>query len=166
MPLTSSTTFPRAGFRRRIASWLYDALIAVAVYMTAGAASFLIISLLVHFGVFDLQGHQHLSDTIRNTAWLLWPNEFWKLGWVALFFIWFWSKSGQTLGMKAWRLRVQNQDGSLISKTTGLKRLLPTLFGLGNLTVLVDRKNKLSLQDRLTNTEVVLLTLEANRGRL
>jgi hypothetical protein len=68
--------------------------------------------------------------------------------------------------MKAWRLRVQNQDGSLISKTTGLKRLLPTLFGLGNFTVLVDRKNKLSLQDRMTSTEVVLLTLEANRGRL
>ena len=166
LSLTSSSTFPRAGFRRRLASWLYDALIAIAVYMTAGAASFLIISLLVRFGVFDLQGYQHLSDTIRNTSWLLWPNECWKLGWVALFFIWFWSKSGQTLGMKAWRLKVQNQDGSLITKTTALKRLLPTLLGLGNFTVLVDRKNKLSLQDRVTNTEVVLLTLEANRGRL
>ena len=77
MSLTSYTTFPRAGFRRRVASWLYDALLAIAVYMTAGAASFLIISLLVHFGVFDLQGHQHLSDTIRNTSWLLWPNELW-----------------------------------------------------------------------------------------
>jgi len=68
--------------------------------------------------------------------------------------------------MKAWRLRLQEQDGSLISKTTGLKRLLPTLLGLGNLMVIFDRKNKLSLQDRLTNTEVVVLTLEANRGRL
>ena len=68
--------------------------------------------------------------------------------------------------MKAWRLRVQNQDGSLITKKTAIKRLLPTLFGFGNFAVLVDRKNKLSLQDRLTGTEVVLLTLEANRGRL
>jgi len=32
--------------------------------------------------------------------------------------------------------------------------------------VIFDRKNKLSLQDRLTSTEVVVLTLEANRGRL
>ena len=166
MPLVSNSPFPRAGFRRRIASWLYDALIAIAVYMTAGAASFLIISLLVRFGIFDLQGYQHLSDTISHTYWLLWPNELWKLGWVALFFIWFWAKSGQTIGMKAWRLKVQNQDGSLISKTTGLKRLLPTLLGLGNIAVLVDRKHKLSLQDRMTRTEVVLLTLEANRGRL
>ncbi|MGB1263807.1 MAG: RDD family protein [Cognaticolwellia sp.] len=166
MSSNSFETFPRAGFRRRIASWLYDALVAIAVYMTAGATSFLIISLLVRFGALDLQGYQHLSDTITNTPWLLWPNECWKLAWVAFFFIWFWSKSGQTLGMKAWRLKVQNQDGSLINKTTALKRLLPTLMGLGNFAVLVDRKNKLSLQDRLTNTEVVLLTLEANRGRL
>jgi hypothetical protein len=42
MSLTSYTTFPRAGFRRRVASWLYDALLAIAVYMTAGAASFLV----------------------------------------------------------------------------------------------------------------------------
>jgi uncharacterized RDD family membrane protein YckC len=166
MSLTSNSPFPRAGFRRRLASWVYDALITIAVYMSAGAASFLIISLMVHFGIFDLQGYQHLSDTITNTYWLLWPNELWKLSWVAFFFIWFWSKSGQTLGMKAWRLKVQNQDGSLITKTTALKRLLPTLLGLGNFTLLVDRKDKLSLQDRLTDTEVVLLTLEANRGRL
>jgi hypothetical protein len=40
------------------------------------------------------------------------------------------------------------------------------LLGLGSLLVIVDRRNKLSLQDRLTNTEVVLLSVEANRGRL
>jgi len=164
--MSSVSNFPRAGFRRRIASWVYDVLIAVAVYMTAGALSFLLMYLGIYLGVFDMQGYEHFSDTVANTVWLKWPNEFWKLAWVSFFFIWFWSKTGQTLGMKAWRLRVQNQDGSLISKTTGLKRLFPTLFGLGNLAVIFDRKDKLSLQDRLTSTEVVLLTLEANRGRL
>ncbi|MEH6383206.1 MAG: RDD family protein [Colwellia sp.] len=162
----SVETFPRAGFRRRLASWVYDLLIAIAVYMTAGAISFLLMYLGFHFGLFGLQGYDHFSDAIANTAWLKWPNEFWKIAWVSFFFIWFWSKTGQTLGMKAWRLRVQNQDGSLINKVTGLKRLLPTLLGLGNLSVIFDRKNKLSLQDRLTDTEVVVLTLAANRGRL
>jgi len=166
MALMTNSTFPRAGFRRRLASWLYDVLLAIAVYMTAGAASFLIIYSLVHFGVFDQQGYEHLIDAINNTYWLKWPHRLWMLGWVSFFFIWFWAKSGQTLGMKAWRLKVQNLDGSLISKTTGVKRLLPTLLGLGNLAVLIDRQNKLSFQDRLTDTEVVLLTLEANRGRL
>lgn len=166
MTSSFSETFPRAGFRRRCASWIYDVLIAFAVYMTSGALSFLIMYLCFHFGLFGMQGYEHFSDTISNTFWLKWPNELWKLAWVSFFFVWFWSKSGQTLGMKAWRLRVQNRDGSLISKTTGAKRLIPTLLGLGNLAVLFDRKNKLSLQDRVSNTEVVLLSLEANKGRL
>jgi len=164
--LSNSESFPRAGFRRRFASWIYDVLIAFAVYMTAGALSFLFMYCCYYFGLFDMQGYQHFSDTIANTLWLKWPNEMWKLGWVSFFFVWFWSKSGQTIGMKAWRLRVQNTDGSSISILTGIKRLVPTLMGIGNILVIFDRKNKLSLQDRLTNTEVVLLTLAANRGRL
>lgn len=158
--------FPRAGFRRRFGSWVYDFLIAFAVYMVAGAVSFLFIYLGYYIGLYGMQGYEHFSDTISNTYWLKWPNEFWKLAWVSFFFVFFWAKSGQTLGMKAWRLRLQNQDGSRISKKTGLKRLIPTLLGLGNLTVIFDRKNKLSLQDRLTNTEVVVLSLAANKGRL
>ena len=166
MTTTSSTEFPRAGFRRRFGSWVYDFLIAFAVYMLAGAISFLLIYLGHYIGLYSMQGYEHFSDTIANTYWLKWPNELWKLVWVSFFFVYFWEKSGQTLGMKAWRLRLQNQDGTRINIMTGIKRLLPTLLGLGTLLVLFDRKNKLSLQDRLTNTEVVFLSLEANKGRL
>ena len=162
----TTETFPRAGFRRRFGSWIYDFLIAFAVYMLAGTISFVLIYALHYFGLFGMQGEKHFVDTIANTFWLKWPNEFWKLAWVGYFFIYFWSKSGQTLGMKAWRLRVQNTDGTLMSKNTGIKRLLPTLLGLGNILVIFDRKNKLSLQDRFTDTEVVVLSLEANKGRL
>ena len=160
------TDFPRAGFRRRLASWVYDVLIATAVYMTAGAISFLLIALMLNFEVIGMQGYEHVSDTISNTMWLMAFNEIFKGFWVAYFFVFFWAQSGQTLGMRAWRLRVQNQDGTLISRTTGVKRLLPTLLGLGNIMVIFNRKNKLSLQDKLTQTEVVVLSLAANRGRL
>jgi len=163
---TTSATFPRAGFRRRFGSWVYDFLLSFAVYMVAGAASFLLIYLGHYFGLYGMQGEQHFSDTIANTPWLKWPNELWKMAWVGFFFVYFWTKSGQTLGMRAWRLRLQNLDGSLLSKTTAVKRLIPTLFGLGNILVIFDRKNKLSLQDRISKTEVVVLSLEVNRGRL
>ena len=165
-PNTTTNTFPRAGFRRRFGSWIYDFLLSFAVYMVAGAVSFLLIYLGHYFGLYDMQGEQHFSDTIANTPWLKWPNELWKMAWVGFFFVYFWTKSGQTLGMRAWRLRLQNLDGSLLSKTTAIKRFVPTLLGLGNILVIFDRKNKLSLQDRITQTEVVLLSLEANRGRL
>ena len=166
MTTTSCNEFPRAGFRRRFGSWVYDFLIAFAVYMVAGAIAFLFFNLLIEFGVVNMQGFEHAIDLQRSSYLYSGLIYGWNIAWVGFFFVFFWEKSGQTLGMKAWRLRLQNQDGTRISKTTGWKRLLPTLLGLGNLTVIFDRKNKLSLQDRLTNTEVVVLSLEANKGRL
>jgi len=157
--------FPRAGFIRRFASWVYDFLLAFAVYMIAGAISFGIFAALTNVGVISMNGYEHLIDVQQNSILFSILIYGWNLAWVGYFFIYFWARSGQTLGMKAWRLRVQNQDGSLISKKTGVKRLLPTLCGLGNLAVIFDRKNKLSLQDRFTNTEVVLLSLEENKGK-
>jgi len=158
--------FPRAGFRRRFGSWIYDVLIALAVYMVAGAIAFLLFNILIKFGVINMQGFEHAID-LQNSSFVYSGLIYaWNIAWVSFFFVYFWAKSGQTLGMKAWRLRLQNQDGTRISKMTGVKRLIPTLLGLGNLTVIFDRKNKLSLQDRLTHTEVVVLSLEANKGRL
>lgn len=160
------TTFPRAGFIRRLASWVYDLLLAIAVYMVAGAVGFFIFATFAYFGLVDMNGQTHLIEAQQSSFLYSTIIYAWNLGWVSYFFIYFWAKSGQTLGMKAWRLRVQNQDGTLISKTTGMKRLLPTLMGLGNLFLFFNWANKLSLQDKITKTEVVVLTLEANRGRL
>ena len=158
--------FPRAGFRRRLASWIYDLLIVIGIFMLSGY---------ICIGMFIALDSQGIISIVRENLEINWAMThigyrvtffIWCAVWIGLFFVYFWSKKGQTLGMRAWRLRVQNQNGSLISKMTGLKRLLPTLLGLGNFTVIFDRKNKLSLQDRLTKTEVVVLTNEANRGRL
>ena len=165
-PTNKDEHFPRAGFRRRFGSWVYDLLLSISVYMVAGALSFLLFNLLINYGVIDMDGFAHSIDLQRSSVLYSACIYGWNFGWVAFFFVWFWTRSGQTLGMKAWRLRVQNHDGSLISKVTAIKRFLPTLLGLGNIIVLVDRKNKLSLQDRLTKTEVVVLSLEANKGRL
>ena len=165
MQSTEHNEFPRAGFIRRLASWVYDFLLAFAVYMVAGAVSFGLFALAAQYGLVDTSGAEHLIDVQQNSIIYSLLIYGWNLSWVGFFFVYFWARSGQTLGMKAWRLRVQNQNGTLISKSTGWKRLIPTLLGLGNLLVIVDRKNKLSLQDRLTKTEVVLLSLEENKGR-
>lgn len=159
------TQFPRAGFIRRLASYIYDLLLAVAVYMVAGALSYGIFGLLYAQGIIDNQGFEHAIDLKASSLLYRVIIDGFALCCVAYFFIYFWARSGQTLGMKAWRLRLQNLDGSLIDKKTGIKRLLPTCLGLGNLWVIFDRKNKQSLQDKLTDTEVVVLSLEANKGR-
>lgn len=166
MPIFDYTQFPRAGLFRRLASWIYDFLLAMAVYMVAGAVGFAIFGIFYHFNLVDMNGHQHLIEAQQESLLYSSLIYFWNLSWVAYFFIFFWMKSGQTLGMKAWRLRLQNPDGTLISRKKALIRLVPTLLGLGNFWLLIDGKNKQSLQDKVSNTEVVLLTLEANRGRL
>jgi uncharacterized RDD family membrane protein YckC len=158
--------FPRAGFRRRFGSWVYDVLLAFAVYMVAGAISFFMFKACVNSGLITMNGFEHVIDLKRSSLLYIFLVDGFALFWTAFFFVWFWTRSGQTLGMRAWRLRVQNQDGTNISTTTAIMRLFTTFLGLGNIAVLVDRKNKLSLQDGLTKTEVVVLSLEANKGRL
>ena len=166
MTETTPPTFPRAGFRRRFGSWIYDSLIVIAIFMLSG---YVCVALFVALDAAELIAITRSGFGIDwNASHIAYKIAFnsWCVAWVCIFFVYFWAKKGQTLGMRAWRLRVQNKDGSLISKMSAIKRLVPTLLGLGSLIVLIDRKNKLSLQDRLTNTEVVVLSLEANRGRL
>jgi len=163
---TITENFPRAGFRRRFGSWIYDLLIIIAIFMLSG---YVCVALFVALDVMELisiaRSGFGIDWNATHPAYKVAFNT-WCILWVCGFFIYFWSKKGQTLGMRAWRLRVQNLDGSLLTTATAIKRLLPTLLGLGSALVLLDRKNKLSLQDRVTKTEVVVLSLEANRGRL
>ena len=76
------------------------------------------------------------------------------IGW--LFFDWFWRHGGQTLGMRAWRLRlVDESDGPLTRRRTLLRYALGCLlFGVTYLAVPFDA-NRRALHDRLTRTRVV-----------
>jgi uncharacterized RDD family membrane protein YckC len=148
-----------------MASWIYDLLVSVSIYMVVGLILSAIVNTLFQMGHINTLGYENGSSyTMNSLPFKIILNGL-SIICISYFFVYFWSRSGQTIGMKAWRLRVQNLDGSLISKKTGLKRLLPTLIGFGNFAVLFDRKNKLSLQDRLTQTEVVVLPIEVSRAK-
>jgi uncharacterized RDD family membrane protein YckC len=78
-----------------------------------------------------------------------------------LFFSGFWWRGGQTLGMRAWRLKVVRMDGSALSWGDALKRHLGALLsclalGLGFLWILVDR-DRLAWHDRLSGTRLIRL---------
>ncbi|EPJ51398.1 MAG: hypothetical protein OFPI_17780 [Osedax symbiont Rs2] len=77
------------------------------------------------------------------------------------FFGFFWTRSGQTIGMMAWRIRVQSKEGIAISWTQALIRFLVAILsasclGAGYLWMLVSDE-KLTWQDMLSNSEVVYL---------
>jgi len=77
------------------------------------------------------------------------------------FYIWFWIKSGQTLGMIAWRIKLENSEGGLITVPQGLIRYFSAwpaffLFGLGYLWIFVDRAGD-AAHDKVSHSRVVLL---------
>jgi uncharacterized RDD family membrane protein YckC len=83
---------------------------------------------------------------------------------VGLFLSYFWCKSGQTLGMQSWRLKIQNTDGSLISPKQAFIRYCVSIFslfffGAGYAWILIDKENK-TWHDKASNSETVLLPKE------
>ncbi|WP_394129623.1 RDD family protein [Shewanella maritima] len=156
--------FPRAGFFRRLGAMIYDALLAVAVFIVAGALGFGFFFGLYSIGLVSLNGHEHISDSLNNTPLYQGFYQLWLAICVGGFYALFWSKGGQTLGMRAWRLKVQHPNGQNIGFITACARVVWSALGLGNLMILLN-SDKLALQDKMTQSEVVVLSKEANQMR-
>jgi uncharacterized RDD family membrane protein YckC len=133
--------YETAGLFRRLAAMFYDTLLLFSVLLFATAAA-----LLVTKGSLDYH-----NPFFRTYLFLV----------CFLFYAWFWMHGGQTLGMRAWRLRVQRFDGGPITLWQALLRFLAAipawaLLGLGYLWILVDR-DRLALHDRFSESVIVRL---------
>ncbi|WP_102794384.1 RDD family protein [Bowmanella denitrificans] len=163
--MTEQATFPRAGFFRRLAAIVYDSLVALAVFMVAGILITVLLIILLENGVLDKQGYQHSMEAIGHSPWLSRLIFTWAMLWTLGFFLWFWRNGGQTIGMRAWRLRLFSTNEQPLGYGRALWRLLCSLGGLGTLLVLFDVKHKQSLQDRLAHTEMLVLSKDANHHK-
>ncbi|WP_032097562.1 MULTISPECIES: RDD family protein [unclassified Alteromonas] len=141
---------------------IYDVLVAVAVGMCAAMVMIVTLIVMLKNGGLDMQGFAEPADLIQASTGYKLLIQSWVGLWVAGFFLWFWKRGGQTLGMRAWRLRIFSTVEEPVTMTRLITRLVGSLFGLGTLLVLFDFKEKQSLQDRLAKTEVLKLSKEAN----
>ena len=78
---------------------------------------------------------------------------------IFLFYGWFWTHGGQTLGMRAWRMRVVAADGKQVNWLQALIRfhaacLSWILLGTGILWALFDSR-KQTLHDHLSKTLLI-----------
>ena len=140
-----------AGLGRRLGAMLYDGFLVTAIWIAVTIAH-------VAFFRFVL-GQQ--AEEIGTTAFDIWSLRVMLLFFVTLFFIYSWRRGGMTLGMQAWRLRVQTVDGYSISVKEGLIRCLVAwlsllAFGLGYLWVLFDSERR-SWPDIASKTQIVVL---------
>lgn len=129
---------------RRLGALAYDLLIVTALIFIAGAA------VVIPVGM------------IWGAETLIGENPIFRLYLAAVFvgfFGGFWTHGGQTLGLRAWKLRiVRADDGPLGWKESALRMAaaIPSLglLGLGYLWILVDRDG-LAWHDRLSRTRIV-----------
>ena len=98
-----------AGLLRRLGAIVYDTLIVIALLV---AITFAFVPM--------LNGRVLVPEEVGSLAYFYWSVE---LTAVVAFFGFFWTRRGQTVGMLAWRLRIENLDGSNVSWITTIKRL-------------------------------------------
>ena len=135
-----------ASLPRRLGALFYDALLLAALLMVVTAA------------LLPLTGGEAI-DAAKNPL-LEWVYRGLLLVTVALYYGIPWTRRGQTLGMVAWRLRLERADGSLPCWPDVPKRLAAATLsllpaGLGWWWMLVDRE-RLAWHDRLSGTRIVL----------
>jgi uncharacterized RDD family membrane protein YckC len=148
-------SLPSAGLLRRLAALLYDAFLIGAIWMLLG----FILQLIVGPDTSSVIDGRVVTDPLLDT--ILFPAMILSCGG---FYVWFWCHSGQTLGMLAWRIRLQNSQGELVSIGQAIGRFLlawPSFWclGLGYLWLFID-KDKSTLHGRITGSKVVILPKE------
>lgn len=149
----------RASFFKRFGAYLYDLFALGAVLMLATIFALLVVVIGNKMGAIDLTLYQDEGDYLGHSRIFL----LYLCMVIVSFYGYFWTLGGQTIGMKAWRLRVQNSDGNNISFTQALIRMSTSAFGLGNLLAFLKGRN--AFQDLWAECEVVVLTKELSNWK-
>ncbi len=152
MPHFTTTASGPAGVLRRLGAMLYDGLLVLAIIMVGTGVAIGVRTLFTDPTIVaaDPQGSVH--------------GIFYQAFIVILivgFFSCFWRLSGQTLGMQAWRIRVQNVDGSPLRFSQCILRCVAgglswLCLGLGYWVALFSA-GKRSWSDMLSGSVTVLL---------
>ncbi|HEY2679676.1 MAG TPA: RDD family protein [Steroidobacteraceae bacterium] len=137
-----------AGFGHRLAALVYDAVLLAAILIIYTFAALL----LAH-------GAALVPDAVGAWAYLYRAG---LIGLLVGYYLVNWLRSGQTLGMRAWRIRTVTDSGNPLSLKAAVLR---TGFGilawapaaLGVLWLYLDSEH-LAVHDRLSKTRVVRLT--------
>ena len=139
---------PPPGLARRLAAMLYDTLLTLGLLLFVSTLVTVPVDLILgREAAEQLPGHP-----LFRLALALVPP---------LFFISFWLRAGQTLGMRSWRLQVVRDDGKPLRLNDALLRFVAALFswlacGAGFLWVLVDPQRR-AWHDRLSRTRLITL---------
>ncbi|HDZ39591.1 MAG TPA: RDD family protein [Marinobacter sp.] len=160
---------PPATFLKRLLAITYDGLISIAVLLVTTWAYTMITGWITGWDRLEQKAEAGQLSGDPGLTFVLFLVMY-------LFFAYFWTRIGQTLGMQVWRIRIENLDGSNVSWSQALRRyvtaaavLFTTLLAgyyLSSATLLLSVPviialflpvNGLSLTDKFSNSIVVAL---------
>lgn len=112
---SSEELLPPATFIKRLMAVIYDALISVAVLLVTTWAYTLVAGWITGWDKYEKMAEEGTIGADPILTFVLFLALY-------LFFGYFWTRNGQTLGMQVWRIRIENLDGTSVSWTQALKR--------------------------------------------
>jgi uncharacterized RDD family membrane protein YckC len=135
-----------APFLVRIAAMIYESLLVTAVVFVAALPFLYVVG-------------------TAESGWVRHVFQLYLLGILFAYFSAFWLRSGQTLAMKTWRIRLVNADGGTLSFRQALLRFFLALLGLllagaGFWWALFDRDRQF-LHDRIVGTRLIRVPRKA-----
>jgi uncharacterized RDD family membrane protein YckC len=138
---------------RQLVAMLYDALLIIALFFIAGFA------LVAIYGTGEDVGESNIPRALYQGV---------MVALLVLFYGTFWLKSGQTLGMQAWRIRLVNSEGGAVSAKQVLIRLAAAVLswlpaGLGYWWSLWDRDRR-TWHDRISGTHIARVPKNTTAG--
>ncbi|MDX5334385.1 MAG: RDD family protein [Gammaproteobacteria bacterium] len=151
----STDRLPAAGLVRRLLCIVYDLLLIIALVFIASIPPVVLLTP-------PMSDAQALRPAFYEGDLLLRLGFYaYLLAVVYVFYGWFWTHGGQSLGMKTWGVRVERFDGGQLGWGDALKRYLWALvswalLGGGFLLSLV-RADRLALHDLYSGTRLVYL---------
>ena len=151
--MTESTSVAAVGIMRRLAAIIYDLFLLIAVILVAVSIFTIVVE--------SVAGQSSSGELLENPVILLIYQLYLSVV-SALFYIWFWTHGGQTLGLKVWKLKVV--DSEHLQQPDMRKALLRLIwavvtcvpFGIGYIWALFN-KERLTLYDQLSGTRLVQL---------
>ena len=125
---------------RRLFAMFYDSILCIALCMTIT-----MIYMAISHSILGADEYKQINDSGKSINDPLLSSTLFVS--VFLFFGYFWTKTGQTLGMQVWHLRVQNEDNTAITWNQALVRFFVSgisiaSFGLGYLWLLFDKGDR------------------------
>lgn len=146
------TLHTSASLMRRIAAMCYDSLLCIALMMVTTG-----VYMMIAYKVLGAVTYTSINESGKSINDPLLSSVLFIV--LFGFFGYFWTRTGQTLGMQVWHLRIQNTDNSAIGWMQALMRFMmagisAACFGLGYVWVLIDKQNR-SWQCIFSDSQVV-----------